>query len=95
MANIYLGSNSFLSKVGNSDISKIMVGGVEVYPLITPTPTPTITPTPTPTITPTPTPTITPTHTPTPSVTPYQGYYNCGYGCQWYFTPPGCIACTP
>jgi hypothetical protein len=23
------------------------------------------------------------------------GYYNCGYGCQWYTYDPGCTPCTP
>jgi len=48
-----------------------------------------------PTPTPTPTQTTTPTRTPTPTPTStlIGGYYNCGYGCQFYSTPPGCPTC--
>jgi hypothetical protein len=45
--------------------------------------------------TPTPTPTRTSTPTPTPTISMVGGYYNCGYGCQYYSTPPGCASCTP
>ena len=69
-------------------------------PTQTSTSTPTLTATNTPTLTSTPTNTptltLTSTPTPTPTTTAYLGYYNCGYGCEYYETPPvGCIECNP
>ena len=44
----------------------------------------------------TPTQTVTATQTSTPTTTAYLGYYNCGYGCEYYSTPPvGCVECNP
>jgi hypothetical protein len=58
---------------------------------------PTPTPTPTPTLTITPTVTVTPTLTPTQTVTPLpgSGYYDGGYGCQYYNYDPGFPTCDP
>jgi len=35
------------------------------------------------------------TTTTTTTLPPGSGYYNCGYGCQWYTYNPGCSTCTP
>ena len=59
------------------------------------TPTPTSTSTSTPTLTATRTYTPTPTPTSTPTLTSGSGYYDCGYGCQFYNYEPACSVCDP
>jgi hypothetical protein len=91
-------SSREVQRTGNpSSINATPLGACVTCPTPTPTPTP-ATPTPTPTATPTPTPatpTPTPTATPTATPLPGSGYYNGGYGCEYYTYDPGFPTCDP
>jgi hypothetical protein len=91
-------SSREVQRFGNiSSITATPLGACVTCPTPTPTPTPaTPTPTPTPTPTATPvTPTPTPTATPTATPLPGSGYYNGGYGCEFYTYDPGFPTCDP